>query len=174
MIDFTKIKKLSIGGIELKQLFINGIQVWKGSSYTNQIPISTDASGAVYNGKGWKEHYWVNNGSESYFWNMSCTGFIPCKVGDVIRLKNVTFNNSNNYGRISFFKSDKTYISQVLSNGTWYLDTEFKGVKDASGNYVELTIKSISGISANCAFIRISAQALLTDDSIITINEEIT
>ena len=173
MIDFSGFKSLNIGGVELTQLFINGVQVWSGGvSYKNQIPISTDASGAVYNSKGWKENTWVNGGNENYNWGTYATGFIPCKVGDVIRLKNVTFNTSNSYGRLSFFKSDKTYIGQVQSNGTWYLDTEFKGVKDTSGNYVEWTIKSVSGISANCAFIRITAQGL-TNASIITINEPI-
>ena len=172
--DFSQFKSLIIGGVELKQLSINGVQVWnaEAASYTNQIPISTDASGAIYNGKGWKEHTWVNGGNENYNWGTYVTGFIPCKVGDIIRLKDVTFNNSTAYGRLSFFNSNKTYIGQVLSNGTWNLDTEFKGVKDASGNYTQLTIKSLSGVSANCAFIRITAQGL-TDASIITINEEI-
>ena len=34
MMDFSAIKKLTIGGVELKQLFIGGIQVWK-SGYKN-------------------------------------------------------------------------------------------------------------------------------------------
>lgn len=29
MMDFSKFRKLYINGVELKQLFINGIQVWK-------------------------------------------------------------------------------------------------------------------------------------------------
>lgn len=172
--DFSQFKSLTIGGVELKQLSINGVQVWAAqtASYTNQIPISTDASGAIYNGKGWKENTWVNGGNEAYNWGTYVTGFIPCKAGDVIRLKNVTFNTSSNLGRLSFFNSSKAYIGQVMSNGTWYLNTEFKGVTDASGNYTQWTIKSVSGISANCAFIRITAQGTLAD-SIITINEEI-
>ena len=40
--DFSVIKKLTIGGIELKQLFINGVKVWAMKTFTNQVPISTD------------------------------------------------------------------------------------------------------------------------------------
>ena len=44
MIDFSKFKKLTIGGVELKQLFINGIRVWK-SGYKNWVKFSTENGG---------------------------------------------------------------------------------------------------------------------------------
>lgn len=171
MMDFSQFKKLTIGGVELKQLFINGVQVWKGVSYTNQIPISTDKSGAVYNGKGFKENTWVNAGNEGQTTGKDCTGFIPCKIGDVIRFKNVAFdNNSNN--RLSFFKSDKSYIGQVNGNSTYILNTNFSGVKGSDGYYTQLKIISRTE-TTNCAFIRVSCNNI-DSSSIITVNQEIT
>ena len=171
MIDFKNLKKLTIGGVELKQLFINGIQVWKAISYTNQIPISTDKSGNIYNGKGFKENTAILTGNEQSVNGKDSTGWIPCKVGDIIRLKNVDFDNDNNC-RLVFYKSDKTYINQVTGNATYILNTSFKGIKDSSGNYTQLTITSRSE-TTNCAYIRMTANDI-NANSIITINQEIT
>lgn len=171
MIDFKNLKKLTIGGVELKQLFVDGIQVWKAISYTNQIPIATDKSGNIYNGKGFKDGIAVLAGVEYNSTDKDSTGFIPCKVGDIIRLRNVALNNETNC-RLNFYKADKTYLSQVAGNSTYILNTSFKGVKDSNGNYTQLTITSRAE-TANCAYIRITANDINTN-SIITINQEIT
>lgn len=171
MIDFKNLKKLTIGGVELKQLFINGIQVWKAISYTNQIPISTDKNGNIYNGKGFKENTWVNSGNEQMLNGQDSTGFIPCKVGDIVRLKNVSFDN-NSYNRLSFFKSDKSFIGNVLGNSTWVLNTAFEGVKGSDGYYSQFKIISRAE-TANCAFLRVSCPNI-DSSSIITVNQEIT
>lgn len=170
MIDFSNFKQLFIGGVELKELFINGIQVWKGVSYTNQIPISTDASGNIYNGTGYKENTYVGAGVEYTMSGKDTTGYIPCVVGNVIRLKNVAFNNEQNC-RLNFYKADKTYIGQVAGNSTYILNTNFKGIKDANGYYTQLTISSRTE-TAGCAFVRITANDI-NANSVITINEEI-
>lgn len=138
----------------------------------NQIPISTDANGAIYNGKGYKERTYCNNGNESTNNSNDLTGFIPCRIGDIIRLKNMPFGPAVSTSRLSFFKSDKSYIGQALSTSSYYLDTVFKGVKDADGNYIEFTIKEETNMTIDCAFVRISA-ADINDSSIVTINEEI-
>ena len=64
-------------------------------SYINQIPISTDTDGSIYNGTGYKTASRCNSsGAVISVANTSAanpvfvTGFIPCKQGDVIRLKN--------------------------------------------------------------------------------------
>ena len=168
--DFSGFKKLTIGGIELKKLLINGIQVWTGVSYTNQIPISTDEDGSIYNGKGWAENTWVNGGKASYNWGSEATGYIPCKVGDVIRFKDFGLDNTST-NRLAFYKSDKSYIGQITGNSTYILDTSFSGVKDANGYYTKLTITSRLE-TANCGFVRFNTNDI-NDNSIVTINEEI-
>lgn len=172
--DFSKLEKVSIGGIELKELLINGIQVWKAASYINQIRISTDANGNIYNVKGWKENTFVYTTGDATQAGYESTGFIPCKVGDVIRLKNVTMTKGNTYARIVFYRSDKTRINQCQMNSTWYTESCFKGVLDSNNSYTQFTITSAncSEMTSGTAFIRITANEI-DSTSIITINQEI-
>lgn len=169
--DFSKFKSLKIGGVELKQLFINGIQVWKAVSYTNQIPISVDASGNIYNGKGFKANTYINAGNEGESSGKYATGYIPCKIGDIIRFKNMTFT-ATNASRITFFDENKTYIGQSNGNSSYNMDTRFQGVKDSNGNYIQLNIVKEAGLTEGAQWIRIHCPSITTD-SIITINEEI-
>lgn len=172
--DLSGFKELSIGGIKLKELLINGIQVWKAVSYTNQIPISTDVNGNIYNGKGWKENTFVYTTGDATQAGYESTGFIPCKVGDVIRLKNVTMTKGNTYTRIVFYKSDKTRINHCQMNSTWYTESCFKGVLDSNNSYTQFTItsKDCPEMTQGTAFIRITANQI-DSTSIITINQEI-
>lgn len=173
MIDFSKFKKLSIAGVELKQLLINGIQVWKAISYTNQIPISTDASGNIYNGKGWRENVFVHTSGDSARSGYYSTGYIKCDPGSVIRLKNAPFKKSDAYCRIVFFDSNKTRIAHAAGNATYVLGTAFKGVLDSNDNYIELTVKEYTNTSVGMAYVRFTT-TYLGADSVITINQEIT
>lgn len=172
--DFRNLKQLSIGGVELKRLFIGGTLVWDTLNYTNQIKISTDTSGAIYNGKGWKENTFVYHTGDSTRAGYESTGFIPCKVGDVIRLKGVTMTKGDAYCRIAFFKSDKTRINHAQCNSSWYVDTCFSGIKDSNNSYTQFTITSAncSEMTSGTAFIRITANHI-DNNSIITINQEI-
>lgn len=141
------------------------------TNYTNLLPLATDASGAVYNGKGYKVNAYDNNGTEAYNDRTCLTGFIPCKAGDVIRIKNMPFNTTVQQCRLSFYTADKTFIGQAMGNSTWFMDTEFVGIKDDAGNYISWSIKDTSA-STGCAYVRITAISI-TDDSIVTINEPI-
>ena len=62
------------------------------AAYTNQIPISTDTDGSIFNSVGYKQGYRINSsgnvadvasGGVSTDWFV--TGFIPVKGGDIIR-----------------------------------------------------------------------------------------
>lgn len=172
--DFTTLKKLTIGGVELKQLFINGVQVWKGANYTNQIPISTDASGNIYNGKGWKQNTRVDASGDVTVSGYYSTGFIPCKVGDVIRFENMPMPKGNSHCRLVFYKSDKTRINHANLNSSWYVGTCFSGVVDSNNNYIQFTITSekCAEMTGGTAFIRITAQHI-DDSSVVTINQVI-
>ena len=170
---FANVKALSIPEGVVTKITSAGKVLWQlvKAKYTNQIPISTDANGNIYNGKGWKENTWVNGGNENFNWGTYVTGYIPCKIGDIVRLKNVKFDNTSTL-RLSFFDSNKNYIGQIVGNGTWNLDTMLKGEKDSSGNYIKWTITDIANISTNCAYIRITA-LMIDSTSIVTINQPI-
>lgn len=198
--DFTKIKKLTIGGVELKQLFVGGIQVWK-SGYKNWVKYSTEADGVTiygldYDGDGkndgYKDGYRVRSGgAEGAHGSGTCTGFIPVKGGDIVRVsstgEHVPFASGGagtaiNVSRgVSGTPGDN--IGQVSANyypGGYGI---FDGAYYAYGaqtvvqkeNYWQWTVPPTdSGV----AFIRVSAITNRDEDKvfnelIVTVNEEI-
>lgn len=147
-------------------------------AYTNQIPISTDTDGTIFNSVGYQSGYRLSSsGALSSLSGCYVTGFIPCKVGDVIRMKNVTFQygvttnpNSGNQ-RLSFYDSSKAHILQTNATG---LGGVCNGVKGDDNIWTEFTVKSAMGGTdcSGAAYFRINA-AYIGADSIITVNEEI-
>ena len=85
--------------------------------YTNVRSLAEDYVGNPYGLLGYKNGYRLNSGCTPVEANgMSSTGFIPCKMGDIVRLQGINFNkNSVNYGihRIAFFNSNKVCIGIV-------------------------------------------------------------
>lgn len=191
MIDFTKIKKLTIGGVELKQLFINGIQVWK-AGYKNWVKYSTEADGVtIYNGGlGYKEGYRIRSGgAETVANNVGtralCTGFIPFKNGEILRIS-PPFSGINTSNAINFFDSSFTNIGQRTDYGSGYGICTGSGWNKAISTVDGITTLDISGASGadDVRYVRISYpwndtsidagfQVKSGEDLIITINEEI-
>lgn len=105
------------------------------------------------------------------------TGFIPVKFGDIVRLKNVTWQNGVSSGlnsgnqRISFYGANKNQLAQTNAIA---LAGTLNGIKDDSGIWTQFTLKNFSGGNlANTAYFRLNC-AGLSAESIITVNEEIT
>lgn len=146
-------------------------------SYINQLPLATGTDGSVYNGVGYASGQRLNSSGAAEGYNGSyLTGFIPVKIGDVVRLKNVTWQNGVTTGlnsgnqRISFYSAGKTHLAQTNAIG---LGGTLSGVKDANGIWTQFTVKNFSGGDlTNAAFFRINC-AGITSESIITVNEEI-
>jgi len=149
-----------------------------GVAYTNLIPISTDTSGAVYNGIGYKSGVYINSsGNEATRSGVYSTGFIPCKAGPsyVIRMKNVGFDkdaSDKNYYRLTVYDSNKNKLAQFNAGAT---GAAYGTVTDADGNWTEFAIRlTTSGVdvSNSMAYFRICA-GYIGVDSIITVNEPI-
>lgn len=133
------------------------------TGYTNQIPLSTDASGNPYNnGLGYKTGTRLNSSSQEVaISGMCCTGYIPLTgvAGDVIRIKNVTYAgsasvylmcfNSNLVGSKAFTQSD---LEAATVDGVTTVTT---------------------GTQNGLYWLRLSC-GVIDDTSIITVNEEIT
>lgn len=144
-----------------------------GAAIVNLLPISTDASGAVYNSgdtPGYKNGYRLSTGdglTEKTNSATSLTGYIPVANGDVIRLANMSFikDSADAYkGMVYTYSALGVYISHVDTTsviGSW------NGVTDSNGNVAQFTV-----MQEGVAFIRITA-AEITDSSIITKNQEI-
>ena len=185
MIDFSKIKKLAIDGVDLKSLAINGVQVWK-SGPKNWVKYSTEADGVtIYNGGlGYKDGYRVRSGGEettiSY---AACTGYIPMKKGDVLRIY-PKFQNMNSVNTINFYDEGFVNLGQSNDNGSMYgicVNDRAGFATSINGDFsvLHLTTEAASRV----AYVRITNQIganvdvpshITTGaDMIITVNEEI-
>lgn len=160
-----------------------------GASYTNQLPISTDASGAVYNGTGYKTGFRLGSSStESEVTGTNptfITGFIPIANGQTVRLENCYidtdgingFNSAETiayYGKaanslyISLYNSSKGAMNAVywsnLSGSGYFTNLN----TDSEGKVTEFKINR-SGI----AYIRFTL-AGDAPNAIITVDQPIT
>ena len=184
MMDFSAIKKLTIGGVALKQLFINGIQVWK--SFTNQVPISTDTDGSIFNGVGYKENVRLSSsgGISGSAQNGSVTtGFIPW-YGDTtyLRMKGVEWKDATaNHGGhyyINCYDASKKFLAYISAQdhaGAAHVVTatrDANGVETVKFSETYGTTNSTLQQFRSAKFIRINAYGKGAD-FIVTINEEI-
>ena len=136
-------------------------------TYTNQIPISTDASGAVYNGVGYKANTYLSGGNDGTRNGIYATGFIPCKLGDTLYCKNVGMQTGQDSHRLSFYDSSKTYLAIIKTTATGYMGWNY----GEDGNISSIGIRA-SGNNQNTAFVRFCC-GHIGDDSIVTVNEPI-
>ena len=180
MIDFTKIKKLTIGGVELKQLFINGVQVWKGG-YKNWVKFSTEADGeTIYNnGQGYKDGYRIrSSGAEATQTGARITGYIPVRAGDIVRCTGWNFKYSSAANAINYYKSVDS-APNTESIGQFTAAGAYTGICTSANSVVTLT----NGVyaftvpnDASIRWLRFTAQNRyqeLPADMIVTVNEEI-
>lgn len=186
--DFSAIKKLTIGGVELVKLFINGVQVWAAKTFTNQVPISTDTDGSIFNKVGYKENVRLSSsgGISGSAQNGSVTtGFIPW-YGDTtyLRMKGVNWVNvydiiATGHYYINCYDANKKFLS-YLSAGEYPQYTHVVTVtRDANGIETVKFSETYGTTNAmlqnfrKAKFIRITARGKGAD-FIVTINEEIT
>lgn len=159
-------------------IYITGV-VTKPLTYTNQVPISIDSSGAVYNGLGYKDMYTLSSSGveRAATTQFTVTGFIPIKKGDVIRIGGS--GASRDYAeydtRLCFY--DSSFGFKTVRNGdAWSaacaLTTEADGTAVLTPNEY--------CYASDTAYVRISVRTNASGtsgangkDLIITINEEI-
>ncbi len=159
----------------------------------NQIPISTDASGAIYNGKGYKENTKLSTsgGGEVAASGVVTVGFIPIDGTNhggsatatgyqVLRLKNIQALPTDANVRITFYDTNKAMLGFLIGNNNFsttptagkctytlgadgYIDTI-----DVSGYVYSLT----TGDRTPASFIRFCSPGI-NGESIITLNQPI-
>ena len=92
--DFSTLKAIAIPEGNVLKIERNGSVIWEMAvSYTNQVPLSTDTDGSIFNGKGYKDNVRLSSsgGVSSSAQNGSVTtGFLPW-YGDttILRIKGV-------------------------------------------------------------------------------------
>ena len=186
LMDFSQVKQLTIPEGEVTEIICNGVTLWKGG-YTNQVPISTDTDGSIFNGVGYKENVRLSSsgGISSSEQNGSVTtGFIPWG-GDtsVLRMAGVEWKDSTaNHGGhyyINCYDANKKflrYLSAQEAPGYTHVVTvtrDSSGIETVKFNEEYGTTNEMLNGFRTAKYIRINAYGKGTD-MIVTINEEIT
>lgn len=153
----------------------------KAKIYRNWLLEAEDDSGNYYNGgQGYKDKYRLNSsGTEAYDnADIATTGFIPFKIGDVLRFKNVNISSTDSgYNQyFAVYDSNKNKLrSGYASNYNKALPDDFE--MDASGNWALFDTRNIEELNkdidwSDTSYFRISAPGF-SSNTIITINEKI-
>ena len=147
------------------------------ANYTNQLPISTDGSGNIYNSKGFKNTSRLNSsgavkditdGGQAF-----ATGYIPVKSGQIIRLNgNYIKNDATGVGGFNwwFYKDDFSSISACTMD--MITSAYFTNVKTNSEGYVTEFAISPSSSFKDCSYMRLTLLGV-GEGCILTVNEEI-
>lgn len=139
-------------------------------AYTNLIPISTDASGAVLNGVGYETGALHSDGSVASASSFT-SGFIPVKKGDVVRIKDsgaATFSLDN---AVALYKADKAVSAGIGKYIHGMQTSAAYGGLTIDGDVLTWDTSSINYYSwQDFKFLRVTTSSA---DSIVTINEEI-
>ena len=151
-------------------------------TYTNQIPLSIDTDGSVFNGVGYQKGYRLSSsGTAKEQEGSYVTGFIPAKGEDVVRIFGcnwATTAHANNY--ICAYDANFAFIGALATaSGADTLTIHGTNIGngyeyDTEGN-ATITLAALD----NIAYIRINSRGTSTliidpESMIVTINEEIT
>lgn len=144
------------------------------TTYTNQIPISTDASGNLFTGtsgeKGYKTGYKLSTstGAEAAATGYAVTGFIPVSRYATLCFKNITANSDDSHVIIAY-GANKNKLTDV--NGALRLSTAT--LDQASGVYALGMFNNYGATASdNIAYIRICSSSI-NQNSIVTVNQMI-
>lgn len=154
--------------------------------YTNQLPLAIDTDGSIYNGTGYKDETRIaSGGGDNAAHGMSSTGYIPCRYGDIIRMRGINHdtNGSTNH-RIYFYTStfEMTSAAQIQAGGATSAQNyqDIGGVIDSNGYLTQFTIQpwttskgtTNADVLQNVAYFRVCGYTF-NSGAIVTVNEEI-
>ena len=158
------------------------------AKFTNQLPISTDNDGTVYNGTGYKVGVSMAGYLPPTISNDGyglLTGLIPVSKGATIRFSDLWWNVKNEaqryYERIFFFKEDKTAIPNGSNYALFLSSNDIESTKNNNliSNYQESENGTSFTLGSNTqlndvAYIRVNFyRGNIGAKPTITVNEEI-
>lgn len=139
-------------------------------AYTNLIPISTDASGAVLNGVGYEAGALHSDGTVASASSFT-SGFIPVKKGDVVRIKDPGAASFSLDNTVALYKADKAASNNIGKTANAMQANAAYGGITISGDVLTWDTSSISYYFwQDFSYLRVMTSSA---DSIVTINEEI-
>lgn len=142
-------------------------------AYKNWLPLSVDADGNDYKGDNGEDGYRAgykmsgSSGGESATAGAYCSGFIPIESNsDEIYIKNITLHSGANVNNIVFYDAGKNRVYGASGPTAGQFNS---GVLYENGCY---HFAANAWTSTQCAFFRFSCGGI-TDDTIVTVNQEI-
>ena len=184
---FDGAKTITLAGKAVAKLELAGKKIWEAIRYKNWVKYSTESDlKTIYNGGlGYKNGYRVRSGGqegESAYG--TCTGFIPCKAGQVLRIYHPSQYAfaERQAASINVCDSSGANLGQLAMNGkygvfsTWGY-TWANNVADVNG-VKTITIPTSLTDANKIAFVRITvgfSELQYVDGSslIVTVDEEI-
>lgn len=148
------------------------------ANFKNQIPISTDTDGSIYDGDGYADNsYLSSSGGISIQSGCVVSGFIPYTADKPLYFEGVDLSSASTYTRVNLYDSSKTKIGNMTQTGkavnNAHLNYNFDIV--AEGDYFKMTPKNLAASFSGVAFIRISCEFGITGDEWrVTVDEPIT
>lgn len=158
----------------------DGVVIWKRRGI-NRVLQSTESDGrTIYNGGlGYKDGFRIRSGGTEQESTSICTGFIPVKAGDVIRVKdkkNKSIYVANNTVAINYADINRTNIGQTSGNYFYGIATSYGQFTDivSIGSDNSWTFTVID--HADIYYIRITVDnhsGAVGEDLVVTVNEDI-
>jgi len=155
------------------EIVISVVAVADVPIYTNQVPISTDENGNIYNGTGYKDGYRLDySATEAALTGSILTGFIPVKAGDVVRFSGVYLGTSGGSENSFFFDTNKSNYSHRMTPYNWKEKTDVEQFEPYEYNDTTRTLSSFTVPNdTSIAYVRFSLHGTTGADAIITVNE---
>lgn len=143
---------------------------------TNQISISIDENGDIYNGTGYKDDYRIRGvGSEQAYSGASVTGYIPAAKSDIFHISDgllVPSSSDASNLNICTYKSDFSFIGSVSFNNLPTYSNFINKVTNANGDLVQFEISPNAASFGDLAYIRFTFVGS-AENAIVTKNEAI-
>ena len=186
---------ITMGGLDMSTYYSNGkiaipkvtgdlvitiTAVQSALTYTNQIPLSIDSDGTIYNSTGYKTNSRLKStgvvdttesgGLDSLWFT---TGFIPVKGGDIIRFKNAYIEGTSGGANEWYYTTDKVVTGWSFTPASFVDSSTITryGIvfaADSDNRVVQMTVPDTSEI----AYLRLSLHGDAAT-AIVTVNEEI-
>ena len=186
-LDFSKLKKLSIAGIELRKLLINGIQVWTG--VTDWIANSINTDGTPFRGTNGEIGYISGKaisttGVLSDAKTSSVTGFIPCAPKEKMYISKGLMEPDELLRKcIVLYTSDFTCLGRVDVKAMLRDSAASQLINEGLSFYDDNTLHTVtpyclrwwlkSATVNQTAYVRFGIALPMPDDACITKNEPI-
>ena len=192
--NFKNLKSLTIPEGIVTKIRSGATVLWEAITYKNQVPISTDTDGSIFNGTGYIENRRLSSSgslSGSAQNGSVTTGFIPFPNPDgthgdrnVIRMKGVEWRDAtaNHQGHyyVGFYNSSKTKLNYIASETVVSryshiitVARDANGIETISFNTEYGTNNELLQHIRQASLIRITAYGKGAD-FVVTMNEEIT